>query len=225
MRSSYIDHYRVRQRIKRIGPLGLVILLHLAFFYVLQSGLIHQVVSSLPKEVIVSFITPERAPIPVPTKAPAAPPKVVHVVKKTVVPTPPLPVTQAPAPTAIAAPPAPPQPAEPAPPAAAPKAAPASPPTPAQPKQVSTGIEYIREPQPNYPLVSKRRGEEGNVKFRVLVNTEGQPERVEILKGSGFPRLDDAARTAVMGALFKPYMEDGKPLSVWTVGSLNYVLH
>ncbi|WP_034379676.1 energy transducer TonB [Herbaspirillum sp. CF444] len=213
----------VWRQVRKIGPLGFIILLHIAFFYALQSGLIHQVASAIPKEVIATFVTPERAPEPAPPKAPPAPPKVVQVVKKSVTPPPPIPVTQAPAPTAISAPPAPPQPAEPSPPAAA-APAPASPPGPPPPKQITSGIEYIEAPHANYPPASRRMGEEGVVQFRVLVNTAGRAEKVDIIKGSGSSRLDDEARRAVMRAVFKPYIEDGKPIVVSATGAITFKL-
>lgn len=213
------------RQVRKIGPLGFIILLHIAFFYALQSGLIHQVANAIPKEVIATFITPERAPEPAPPKAPPAPPKVVQVVKKSVTPPPPIPVTHAPAPTAISAPPTPPQPAEPSPPAAAaPAPAPASPPGPPPPKQITSGIEYITAPQPVYPAASKRMGEEGVVQFRVLVNTSGRATEVTIIKSSGSSRLDDEAKRAVNRAVFKPYIEDGKPIVVSATGAITFKL-
>ncbi len=212
----------VWRQVRKIGPLGFIVLLHIAFFYALQSGLIHQVADAIPKEVIATFITPERAPEPAPPKAPPAPPKVVPVVKKSVTPPPPIPVTQAPAPTAISAPPNPPQSVEPL--AAAPAPAPASPPGPPPIKQITSGIEYIEAPRVAYPAASKRMGEEGVVQFRVLVNTSGKAEKVDIIKGSGSSRLDDEARRAVMRAVFKPYIEDGKPIMVSATGVINFKL-
>lgn len=103
------------RQVRKIGPLGLIILLHIAFFWALQSGLVHQVASAVPKEVIATFIVPEKAPEPAPPKAEPAPPKQVKIVKKVVAPPKPVPVTETPAPTAITAPPQPPQPAAPAP--------------------------------------------------------------------------------------------------------------
>src|SRR5450830_1559778 len=184
------------RQVRKIGPLGFIILLHIAFFYALQSGLIHQVANAIPKEVIATFVTPP----------------------------PPIPVTQAPAPTAISAPPTPPQPAEPSPPAAAAAPAPASPPGPPPPKQITSGIEYITQPQPNYPAASKRMGEEGVVQFRVLVNTAGRAEKVDIIKGSGSSRLDEEAKRAVMRAVFKPYIEDGKAIVVSATGAITFKL-
>ncbi|MCA1325239.1 energy transducer TonB [Herbaspirillum sp. alder98] len=214
------------RQVRKIGPLGLIILLHAAFFYALQSGLIHQVASAIPKEVIATFIVPEKAPEPAPPKAEPTPPKVVKTVKKVVQPPKPIPVTEAPAPTAITAPPQPPAPAEPAPQvAAAPTPAPASPPGPVLPKQITSGIEYIEPPRSTYPAVSRRMGEEGVVNFKVTVNTSGRAEKVEITKSSGFPRLDEEARRAVMRAVYKPYIEDGKAIVVATTGSIAFKLN
>lgn len=214
------------RQVRKIGPLGLIILLHIAFFWALQSGLVKQVVNAVPKEVIATFIVPEKAPVPAPPKAEPAPPKEVKIVKKVVAPPKPVPVTETPAPTAITAPPQPPQPATPAPQAAAePTPAPAAPPGPVLPKQITSGIEYIEKPNPAYPSVSRRMGEEGVVEFRVTVNTSGRAEKVEITKSSGYSRLDDAARTAIMRAVFKPYIENGKAITVSTVGSLAFRLN
>ncbi|WP_443113061.1 energy transducer TonB [Herbaspirillum seropedicae] len=211
---------------RKIGPLGLIILLHIAFFWALQSGLVKQTVNAVPKEVIATFIVPEKAPEPAPPKAQPAPPKEVKIVKKAVTPPKPIPVTETPAPTAITAPPQPPQPAAPAPQVAAePTPAPAAPPGPVLPKQITSGIEYIERPNPTYPSVSRRMGEEGVVEFRVTVNTSGRAEKVEITKSSGYSRLDDAARNAIMRAVFKPYIENGKAITVSTVGSLAFRLN
>jgi protein TonB len=47
--------------IRRVGPLALIILLHIGFFYALRGGLSRQTVEIAPKEVTVSFISPEPA--------------------------------------------------------------------------------------------------------------------------------------------------------------------
>lgn len=67
-------------------------------------------------------------------------------------------------------------------------------------------------------------GEEGVVQFKVLVNTKGRAEQVDIIKTSGSSRLDDEARRAVMRAIFKPYIEDGKAIVVSTTGSIVFKL-
>src|ERR1700677_3570776 len=99
------------KKIKRIGPLGTILLLHVAFFWALESGLIHQATQALPKEIFASFITPEKAPEPTPPKPQPAPPKTVAVVKKSIPPPRPTPVVNTtPSETAISVPVAPPQP-------------------------------------------------------------------------------------------------------------------
>ncbi|MBB5201489.1 energy transducer TonB [Glaciimonas immobilis] len=215
----------VWNQVKRIGPLGAIILLHAGFFIALKSGLIHTVAQAMPKEVFATFITPERAPEPTPPKPQPAPPKTVHVVKKSIAPPRPAPVivNNTPSEQAISVPVTvqPPQKEEYSPPAPAPVAAPAAP---AAPRTISTGVEYIRAPSPEYPAAAKRMGEEGKVILRVLINEKGRAEHVEIQKSSGSGRLDEAARQALQRALFKPYMEDGKALPVYAIVPINFQL-
>jgi protein TonB len=226
MPSRHIDimQLHIWKQVKRIGPLGAIIFFHLAFFYALQKGLVKQAVQAFPKEVFVSFITPERAPEPAPPKPqPKVPPKptIVPVVKKSVTrPAPPVPPVSAPSPSAITAPPAPPEPPAPAP---AQEPAP-SPAAPATPRTITSGVEYIQAPQPQYPMAAKRMGEEGQVILRVLVNEKGRSEGVEIQKSSGSTRLDEAARQSVRRALFKPYIENGKPVAVYAIVPIKFQL-
>lgn len=208
----------VWQQLKRIGPLGLIILLHIGFFYAIQSGLMHKAAEVLPKEVFVTFITPEApkpaAPAPAPPKAEPIKPKTTP---KAHVPV----INKTPSPNAISSPPvvAPPDPAPtPAPPA------PPAPAVPAQPKTISSPPDYLQRPEPEYPAASMRMGEEGKTILRVLINERGKAEVIELNKSSGSPRLDEAAKQAVRRALFKPYMEDGKPIPVWRLVPINFQL-
>ncbi|GAC1319318.1 MAG: hypothetical protein NVS3B11_07910 [Collimonas sp.] len=216
------------KRIKRIGPLGAILLLHLAFFWALKSGLIQQAAQAMPKEIFASFITPEKTPEPTPPKPqPAAPkpaaPKTAAVVKKNIAPPRPTPIVDStPSEAAISVPAPAPQPPQREEPAAAAPAAPAA--APVQPRTITSGVEYIQPPDVRYPAVSKRMGEEGKSIIRVLINEKGRAERAEVQKSSGSGRLDDAARQAVMRALFKPYMEDGKPMPVFAIVPVNFQL-
>ncbi|MFJ2989334.1 energy transducer TonB [Collimonas sp. NPDC087041] len=213
------------KKIKRIGPLGTILLLHVAFFWALENGLIHQAAQALPKEIIASFITPEKAPEPTPPKPQPAQPKTVAIVKKSITPPRPIPVVNnTPSETAISVPTPPPQPPQREEPVAAAAPAPAPVAAPAQPRTITSGVEYIQPPDVKYPAVSKRMGEEGKSVIRVLINEKGRAERVEVQKSSGSSRLDDAAKQAVMRALFKPYMEDGKALPVFAIVPINFQL-
>lgn len=215
------------QQIRRIGPLGAIILLHVAFFYALQSGLLRKAAEALPREVSVTFITPQPQAKPEPPRPQPAPekPKTVPVVKKQVAPRPQAPVVNTtPSQNAITAPPAPPAPPAPAEPAPPVVSAPPAPAAPALPKTITTGIEYLKAPQPEYPPVSRRMGEEGKAVLRVLVNDKGRPERVDVQQSSGFARLDEAARQAVLRAMFKPFMEDGKAVPAYAIVPIRFQL-
>jgi periplasmic protein TonB len=63
--------------------------------------------------------------------------------------------------------------------------------------QPSFQANYLNNPKPSYPSRSMALGEEGRVMLRVAVNEQGHPVRVEIVRSSGFPRLDEAARRTV----------------------------
>lgn len=70
---------------------------------------------------------------------------------------------------------------------------------------VSRGMpDYLSNPVPPYPALSRRLKEEGVVVLQVSLSAAGLVEGVTIKKGSGFERLDDAAIKAVQGWRFKP---------------------
>jgi protein TonB len=62
------------------------------------------------------------------------------------------------------------------------------------------------------------------VVLRILIGETGQPEQVTVQKSSGFANLDEAGRQAALRALFKPHMEDGKPVAVFVLVPLNFQL-
>ncbi len=68
---------------------------------------------------------------------------------------------------------------------------------------------------PNYPRQSIERDEEGVVLVRAFVDPSGAPQRVVVHKGSGFPRLDEAALEAVRRWRFEPMVRDGRATSAW----------
>lgn len=70
-------------------------------------------------------------------------------------------------------------------------------------------ISYIRRPAPHYPPAARHAREEGLVILRVSIDENGQAREVTVYRSSGHARLDDAAKEAVAGALFKPYMAGG----------------
>jgi protein TonB len=82
------------------------------------------------------------------------------------------------------------------------------------PKTVSS-VEYIREPLIKYPQAARVLKQRGTVTLRALIGAEGIAHEVDVQTSSGFRVLDDAARAAVLNALFKPYVESGHALPVY----------
>ncbi|MFV0438270.1 MAG: TonB family protein [Desulfopila sp.] len=74
---------------------------------------------------------------------------------------------------------------------------------------------YRQNSQPPYPVMARRRGYEGEVLLRVLVNTSGSVAEIKIKRSSQHPSLDQAAVTTVKNWSFIPASEDGRPVSLW----------
>lgn len=194
---------------------GSVVLFHVAALWALQSGLIRKAAEVvIPVEILSEFIEPPKPkepPPPPPPPPPAPKPKEVRT------PPPPRPVavrTPAPAPTAPVGviepqPPAPPlaPPAPPAPPT--PPSPPPAPPAPPAMQLPSSNADYLNNPKPVYPAMSKRLGEQGKTIVRVLIGVDGLPKSASIRQSSGYERLDEAARTAVMSWRYVPGKRNG----------------
>ena len=88
----------------------------------------------------------------------------------------------------------------------------------------SSDAAYLNNPRPSYPAISKRMGEQGKVVLRVLIGTDGLPQKVEINQTSGFNRLDRQAQDAVMRWRFVPGKRNGVPEAMWNLVPVNFVL-
>jgi len=64
---------------------------------------------------------------------------------------------------------------------------------------------------PDYPRISRRRGEEGTVILSVHVLSSGTVGDVAILQSSGFHRLDAAAVKGARQTTFRPALQFGRP--------------
>ncbi|MBP1208306.1 protein TonB [Duganella sp. 1411] len=213
---------QAKPRGRRFAPLVAIVAGHALMFYAINTGMMGKIVTAvMPKVVTVTFVAS-----PEPLKPAPPPPKTVPVVKLTPTYIPPMPVLATPQvePTITVAPPAP-RTNQPAAPAVAGPVAPAAPApaVPSAPKTI-TGVEYIRAPQPVYPSIARRMGESGIVMLRVLIGEKGLAEQVTIQKSSGSEKLDEAGRQAVLRALYKPYIEDGKAIPVYALVPINFQL-
>ena len=213
-----------------------VLLLHGVALWALHTGLLRRAVEILvPVQLLAEFVEPPRpvAPPPpvvvpavtLPRKAaakpvaPAAPPPTLQPVPN---------AEPAPnAPTAVVSPPAP------LPPLTAPQAAAAVPaptgvvaaaPAPPRVELPSSDADYLQNPKAPYPGISKRLGEQGTVGLRVLVGIDGSAQKVEVLRSSGYDRLDRAAFAAALKWRYKPGRRGGVPEAMWTQTSVIFSL-
>jgi protein TonB len=83
---------------------------------------------------------------------------------------------------------------------------------------------YLDNPQPPYPLLSRRNNEAGQVRLRVLVSADGRAESLKIQLSSGYPRLDMAASAAVRGWRFTPARQAGRNIAGWVEVPITFSL-
>lgn len=148
------------------------------------------------------------APAPLIAAAPSPTPAPAEFVVPVPDPVPPPPVITAPAP-----------PAPPAPPAVQ-----APPPVPAAKKIPASALRYQVQPRLNFPLLSRRAGESGEVVLRIVVDVHGRLKDAWVQKSSGFARIDQAALQDMRSARFVPYTDDGQPVEVESSALLAYDL-
>jgi protein TonB len=187
-----------------------------------------------PRPLTVSLIQPDapepqpeprpqpkpKPPPPKPVMKPLPPPPVL--VAERPLPTP-APVVEAPKPAPVPEPvpevlppPAPPVVVE------APRPAPPPPPAPPTPPRPA---DYLNNPKPLYPALSRRLREEGVVRLNILVDPDGSVARLEIAKSSGYPRLDEAAAKTVRSSWkFEPARQGGKPIQAWVIVPIEFTL-
>lgn len=217
-----------RQPLSRNAVIALVVVaLHVGFIWALQSGLLMRAAEIVvPAEILTQFVDP---PAPKVEPAPPLPPKPVvkqkPVAKTIAQPQPqpqplavndPTPSPNAPTgvitPTPVAAP------------MAAVQASSGAPSGQAVVQLPSSDADYLQNPKPAYPSRSRGLGETGIVVHKVWIGTDGKAQRAELVKSSGFSRLDDAAYKAVMSWRYVPGKRNGVPETMSYDVPINWVL-
>ncbi|MCA7993250.1 TonB family protein [Burkholderia cepacia] len=93
--------------------------------------------------------------------------------------------------------------------------------TPTQPESRSSSVSapprFVAHPdcalvKPDYPPQSLRLGEHGTVLVELETDATGQIVAARVVTGSGYPRLDAAAREAVLASRCAPHVFDGAPV-------------
>ena len=206
-----------------------VLLFHGAALWALQTGLLRRAVEVLvPAELLTEFIEPASPLVEPPPPTPPAPSPVRPVLSRS-----PTPVRQ-PAPELLAR-------ADPMPavnvalgvinPVATTETvtAPVSPApnTPAPAPRVeppSSDADYLQNPKPPYPPLSKRLGEQGKVVVRALIGLDGTAQQAQIKQSSGFDRLDQSALATVQRWRYVPGKRAGIAEAMWFNVPITFVL-
>lgn len=172
--------------------------------------------------IMVNLITPAKLEVPPappkPKPKPIEKPRPQPVVEKPIEP-PPIITAPIEAPAPFVAPPPPPEPE--------PVAAPAPEPAPAPPPPVVPprfNADYLQNPAPPYPSLSRRMGEQGKVILRVLVSADGNPDKVELRKSSGWTRLDQSALETVKRWKFIPARQGDHAIPAWVLVPISFTL-
>jgi protein TonB len=215
-------------KINKIVGLLLVLGLHGALLYVAMS---YKLIPP-PQEAVTLFVSminpPPKKEEPPPPEPPKPPPKKVELVKQKPITWPqpaPILVAEAPVTSPIEpiAPPPLPQPIIETPPAPVIE----EPIKPAQLVVMSSELSLAcpnRSP-PNYPAISRRLGEQGQVKLKVELDKTGRVTSARVVESSGYKRLDDAGLAAVKSWRCNPATRDGKPVRAIALQPLDFILN
>lgn len=208
--------------------IGGVLLLHGVLLWGLNSGLLHRAVEIwVPITAIAEMVEQPKVK---PLEPPPPPPKPQEHVKPPLAAAMPVPVAAplpqaipdaAPVPTAITGTTAV-QAAAPRLLAAPPEAAPAA--AVQKVELPSSDADYLHNPKPLYPPLSKRRNEQGKVVVHVLIGVDGTAQKADIKASSGFERLDKAALETVLSWRYVPGKRAGVPEPMWFNVPINFVL-
>lgn len=84
---------------------------------------------------------------------------------------------------------------------------------------------HLNNPAPNYPLMSRRLGEQGRVLLDVYILANGTVGELRIKQSSGFSRLDQAALQTVKTWRYQPARRGQQAIDFWYVQPLSFSLN
>jgi protein TonB len=88
----------------------------------------------------------------------------------------------------------------------------------------SSDADYLNNPRPPYPPMSKRLREQGKVVVRTLIGVDGTAQQAEIKQSSGFDRLDQAALATALRWRYVPGKRAGIAETMWFNLPFTFVL-
>jgi periplasmic protein TonB len=201
-RDMYYATKRTNNTTRVVGLVS-VVAMNALVFWVLVSGFGASMMAKLVETQVAIIDQPKEEepppppPPPVDVELPPPPPQVIL---------PDFVFNQPPAPTAIQQVAVVPQPARPA------EVRPPPPPAIVISVKPKPGKRFDK---PEYPAASIRAQEQGNVTVSVCVDEQGRMTNVQLLKSSGFPRLDEATLKSLPKTRLDPAKgSDGKPIAM-----------
>ena len=229
-------------RVRTSAIVVAVLLLHVGGLWALQSGLLHRIVADLvvPAEVLIDMSPAEAEPAPPKPQPPLAPPT-----PRTPAPQPAPTKAQQTAPPPLAVPATATEPdnaaLSPAPVAMAtttantasalgtsntqppPGTAVAAPRAPAL-ELPSSDAQFLNNPTPAYPALSKRMGEQGKVVIRAFIGVDGVAQQAQIKQSSGYDRLDQTSLATALKWRYVPGKRAGVAEAMWFDVPFTWVL-
>lgn len=82
----------------------------------------------------------------------------------------------------------------------------------------------MEQPAMTYPAEAKRRGVEGYVLLSVLIDRDGQVERVRVLESEPAGVFDDVASSSIRRWRFRPAEYQGREVKVWARQKIRFDL-
>jgi protein TonB len=103
-----------------------------------------------------------------------------------------------------------------------PAAAASAPPEPVVETAASYKAEYLDNPPPPYPRLSRQLGEEGTALLKVQVGPNGRPLQIKLMSSTGYPRLDEAAEATVAQWRFVAATRNGQSVTSWVLVPIKF---
>ncbi|MCE1162996.1 MAG: TonB family protein [Thiomonas sp.] len=81
---------------------------------------------------------------------------------------------------------------------------------------------YLDNPPPTYPQLSRQLGEEGTALLKVQVGPDGRPLQIRLMSSTGFPRLDESAEATVAQWRFVAATRNGQSITSWVLVPIKF---
>ncbi|MES2354251.1 MAG: energy transducer TonB [Pseudomonadota bacterium] len=208
----------------RLAPILFALSIHAALLWALQANFYNQPLTKAQGKEIIAQLISRPQPVPAVETQSIEPPKPKSVVKRQAPakPLPPIPASTDSERAIIQAPVAAPSQEEVV---SAPAPASASTETKSPPPSAPRfDANYLQNPAPSYPPLSRRLHETGTVLLRVFVSAKGLAINVQLHSSSGSSRLDEAAMEAVRRWRFVPARQANEPIAATVLVPIDFQL-